>query len=346
MVGAAISLAICSACFFAIPYTKNINVYLFIQALVGLGDTGLDVATCAEMIDLWRTNAHRCNSCLQLIYLFAGLGWTISPQIARPFLAPILNDTSSNGDGIGTYGPSRIEIPYMIFGSFATISAFIQLIVYFKYYRFASTTVKTVVAKEAELTRTLYWLMLALGAALFCFFIGVLDNVRTFSVTYAFSAEHHKDLCTYMATTMNGIMTATRAACIFLAAKISATSMLCADIVLISIGNLLPLVLGFSDTVLWASFVFSALGLSSIVGSMSSLMERKMTVGNFEFGVLWFGAGIASAITPVLLGSHIQKSPSVFNYINLFGLAMCTIILISLNFIQRCFERQVAVTRV
>ncbi|KAI1278391.1 Major facilitator superfamily domain-containing protein 4A [Halotydeus destructor] len=369
--GLILSLVMCCLSVICIPFCREILTYLIAMGFLGASFAGLDIATSAWIIEIWKENS---NTYLQLLYFLASIGNTVSPIMSAPFLAPEGEGLShlETGNASTTFSPnsssviitenitadvskSRIEIPFGVCAVITLFSIIIQVILYFKF----NTKHKSVdISPEVQQSDTkqngdhgqsaldsndetqskvYYWSIITVGSLLFCFFICTIENTRNYLPAFVVNCnlKLSKSTGSYMSSAFIGAFTLARLCSIFIAAKLKASHMLIADFILVIAGNIIVLFSANSwELGLWIGFVIMGIGSASCVGAMYAMIEERIVVDNFVCGIMMFGSAIATTISPLFNGDFLEGFPVIYIIINLSSLAVCIVLYFSIFIID------------
>ncbi|KAI1278392.1 Major facilitator superfamily domain-containing protein 4A [Halotydeus destructor] len=141
----------CSLAVIAIPFSRNITMFLVAVGVLGSSYGGIETAMGSWIIDLWK---EKSNSYLQLMYLLGSVGNMLCPFISAPFLADEVQQSSLPDDilirneeilmdgnvtdivvtvKMAAKPTSLLEIPYGACTAVLLGSVFVQIILYIKY---------------------------------------------------------------------------------------------------------------------------------------------------------------------------------------------------------------------
>ncbi len=127
----------------------------------------------------------------------------------------------------------------------------------------------------------------------------------------------------YVLTGMNAAYAAGRGIAIIAVFKIATQLILCGNIVLVIVANIL--LIGWAKSslpVLWSSSIIFGLGFSSMYPSFCAYVERYLNFTNFIGSLMIVcGSGVA-AIYPLIVGRFIENNPIVLSYTTFFSIGM------------------------
>jgi len=341
------------------PHCPNIPSFFVAGFLIGYCVGAYDSVQIVWMMELWQSKA---GPFIQAQHFGYALGSNIPPLLLGPFLidkeddedeidnVPIGNSTTSlipttlKADPEDT---SRIFIPFTIGGIFAWIFAVCQifLFIFYQYHRppveedllngtleNSGDSVKGAEAEKDESTGGgINWtkVRLVIVAAMF---LSACQGMEMCTFEFIPIFGQYSDLnlseskAAYVSTGLTGAFALGRFLGIFLILKIAPIFILCLNLVLIIIGNVILLIWANSNlTMLWTSCILLGLGFSSNYASYSAFIERNLVFTNAIGSFMVVCGSTISAIYPLIVGRLIEERVVVLTYTNFFSIICASI---------------------
>ena len=330
-----IILIACGVAHVAIPFVKQIALFIVAQIVVGVTSGGIEVA-----INTWMMNMYgaKCNGHMQEVYLSMAIGITVTPLFSAPFLSETktANDTVSEIKVIEVIRPSQIIVPYSVVSVLMFLSAFVLFLLYiwFPY----TDKKRTTSTSETNKWSSIFSPDLIFSCLLFCSFSGMELNTQNYLPTFVSktAAPSDQTIGAYIAATFSAAYALSRLGAIFLALKMSARNILYACFAISFLAIILMILL--SETylsVLWLAAGMLGLGFGPVIPSAFAYLAQRIAVTNSHNGLVCGSKSLSRIITPLITGFFIEKHPLVYAYINLFCLLSCSLFLATLHFRER-----------
>lgn len=346
-----VALVISGFAILAVPFVRNLYLYLVSEITYGFFTAIIDVASNAWILEIWNKGS---NPYMQGLHFCYSIGMTIAPLMTAPFLSthPHIEaadiDTRNEGENQTIIKESRIQIPYSIGAALLFASAIALLFLYTKIpyqdpKRAPEATCNNnkgsqelnLIQEKAD--KNYSYAVIALISLLLCFYSGVGLTTITFFPKFLVSTKLKisKSQAAIMSSVLAGAYALARGLSIFLATTLKPKAMIYGPLVVISIGNLLLLFFAnSSQPVLWVATVLLGVGHSCVIPSIYSMCEEKISVSNIACSCFVLSLSISPMITPAILNAFIDTNALVLVYMNGFGLFSCFICLAILRVID------------
>jgi MFS family permease len=132
---------------------------------------------------------------------------------------------------------------------------------------------------------------------------------------------------------MSAANSLTRAACILISTRISATKMLFTNMSLLFAGNIMLLLFSSSNAhMVWVSIIVIGIGNGSTMPALFSFLSDKMETSNSIIGIFTFARSCAQSVFALIVGYFIETNSLVFVVVNIASLIVSTVILIVFQF--------------
>ncbi|CAL8125716.1 unnamed protein product [Orchesella dallaii] len=326
------------------PHCPTITLYFMTAAVVGISSGCYDTAQIVWMMEMMQKDCPPYVQCQHFCY---ALGANLGSLIMAPFLGVQETDTTSPPDTTSSNDKtdhSQLIKPYTIIAFMLIVSVIYHSIVFifFRYHPPPPEMIETELSETSKLTNfttkvsqvaekessfgAWSWPKLRM-VVLICCFCGAYQSMELCTFQFFPKFGQNSDLhlsesaSTYVLTGMTASFAIGRAISIIAIFKISGQYMLCGNLVLMVIANIL--LLGWarnSISMLWASGIIFGMGFSSVYASFTSYVERYIYFTNFIGSMMLVcGSGVA-AIYPLIVGSFIEQNPIVLSYTSFFSI--------------------------
>ena len=372
-IGVIICLFISGLLILAVPFTRNVYLYIAVEGIYGFFTGGIDCASNAWIMELWPGNS---SPFMQALHFFFALGMVVAPLIDEPFLVPLnsTNETDHNNHFLSPLtldssqvleakeNGSNVLIPYLIGAAGFFLVAILQLILRFNIHyeiptgeqaknrtmSVASSTSQnntTAVAAAAKAQKSKKYKMMVMALAMLLFISYASTEMNTFTFIAEFAVycdlKQSKSTGAFMSSVMAASFAVSRGLSAFVAAKIPPKFMLYGSVGIIVTGNLLLILWANTSLIgLWVAVVILGSGHSSIIGNLYSFLEERIEMTTLVCGCCMFSCCIGSIVSPIIVGRLLKSHPSVFGFINVAGLSVVLILLALFQLTDRLFARQ------
>lgn len=330
-----------AAVMFLTPHCPTLTTFFISAGVMGFCCGAYDAAQVVWMMEMMQK---ACPPYVLAQHFFYAVGTILSSSIMAPFLP---NDDEEDGDGTTTVktddndNDSKLFIPYTIIGSFlgATAVAHTYLFIFMRYCPpppeiLAETEYLSEKVEEKsnnnETTKieTGKWSLLKLRMVVLaaCFsgaYVGMEMCMIGFFSKFAQNSTLHlsEKKAAIILTGLTASYAAFRGIGILVVLKIRPQLILCGNILIITIANVL--LLGWASdslTVLWVCSIVFGMGFSTVFPAFCAYIERYLRFTNFIGGLMIVcGSGLAS-LYPLIIGKFIEENPVVLSYTVFFSI--------------------------
>ncbi|GFY74381.1 sodium-dependent glucose transporter 1 [Trichonephila inaurata madagascariensis] len=307
---------IVGAATFFIPWCRSLWLLIGVMSVSGLAmgaqDTGLNV----WCLSFWNDES---SPFFQALHFFFGIGASLAPLIAGPFLSKVvdgnstLNDTQPSFNG--TFEIPSITYAYGIIGIFtlaiAAMFAFLFLIKVSE-----SEHKETVIYRDPSGFHRFFIILTSF--LLLSVYAGIEIGFGQMIAVYAVKSNHKfsQFYASCITSVYWGTFTLSRGLSIFLAIKFSPiTIVLCdfsvmclAAVVLSTIGNIY-------SNFLWLGTALLGLGLASFYATTITWVERHVNVTNKVGSSFVVAASFGEMIAPLAISQYVKEVPEILMYI-------------------------------
>ncbi|GFT03983.1 hypothetical protein NPIL_201451 [Nephila pilipes] len=316
---------------FFIPWCRSLWLLIGVMSVSGMAmgaqDTGLNV----WCLSFWNDES---SPFFQALHFFFGIGASLAPLIAGPFL-------SKDVDGNSTFNASQpsfndtSEIPsityaYGIIGIFSlAIAAMFALLFLIKVNE--SERKENVVYKDPSGFHR--FVIILSSFLLLSVYAGIEIGYGQMISVYAVKSSHNfsQFYASCIASVYWGTFTLSRGLSIFLAIKFRPITIILCDfsvmclaaLVLSTIGNM------YSDF-LWLGTALLGLGLASFYASTITWVERHINVTNKVGSSFVVAASFGEMIAPLAISQYVKEMPEILMYIVAGCVATCGFLILIL----------------
>ncbi|KAF8788839.1 sodium-dependent glucose transporter 1A-like [Argiope bruennichi] len=312
-----------------IPWCRTLWLLIGVMSISGVAMGSLDTGLNVWCLYFWNDES---SPFFQALHFFFGIGASLAPLIAGPFLSLENTNVTTNlltanvtqfiTDNSTTTVPP-ITYAYGIIGIFslviAAMFAFLFLI------KVTETEHKeTVVYQNPPLCHGITIILTSF--LLLSVYAGIEIGYGQMIAVYAVKSTHKfsQFYASLIASVYWGTFTLSRGLSIFLAIKFSPITivmsdfsvMLLAAVVLTTIGNMY-------SNFLWIGTALLGLGLASFYASTITWVERHINVTNKIGSSFVVAASLGEMIAPLVISQYVKEKPEVLMYIVSGCVIMC-----------------------
>lgn len=167
--------------------------------------------------------------------------------------------------------------------------------------------------------------------------IGGVESMEGISMTFLPVFGHYSDLHLSKADGANILSaysiayTVARLLGVVIILRLHARWILCGNIVIIALANLVLLFIGGTNlTTMYIGTILLGIGFSTSVPSVFAYAQLHLHVTNIIGSILMVAGGTLAAVFPVVVGSFIEVTPSILMYLNLGCVVVCLVCLCSM----------------
>lgn len=326
-------LGILSATIFMIPLCPTMALYFIAAGVVGMCAGLYDTAQLTWIPEMMQKE---CPPFVQGQHFFYALGTNLAALLMAPFLME--NE------------PSQLFIPYAVNGTLISMAMLSQVSL-FTFLRYHPPPPEMLIEETEvhldtdELTQltgsSTRWFPLNMKLTILscCFFgayLGMESSIFQFFSKFAQNSDLHltQSQAAYALTGLTAAFAAGRGLGIITVLKVSPQLILCGNIVLVSIANML--LIGWSGgslPVLWTSGIIFGLGLSCTLASFTAFIERHLKFTNFMGSLITVSGSGVGAIYQLILGAFIDSHPIVLSYTTFFSLSVILASITALSYL-------------
>lgn len=330
-----------AAVIYITPYCPTLTTFFISAGVMGFCCGGYDTAQVVWMMEMMQK---ACPPYVQAQHFFYAVGTICSSSIMAPFL-PHDDDDDEDGDGTTTVksedddDDSKLFVPYIIIGSLigATAVAHTFLFIFMRYRppppEISEETENDKVNEKTEKSnktgmRIGKWSLPKLGmvvltAAFFGANVGMEQSMFEFLSKFGQNSNLNlsEKKAAIVLTGMSASYAAFRGVGIIVALKIRPQFILCANILFITIANII--LIGWASdslTAFWACAIIMGMGFSTVFPAFCAYIERYLRFTNFIGSLMIVcGMGVASCY-PLIIGKFIDTKPIVLSYTGFFSI--------------------------
>ncbi|KAI1297708.1 hypothetical protein HDE_04493 [Halotydeus destructor] len=312
---------------FALSRIRSLSSFLVTMATIGISGSALFILTISWTLATWSADG---NTYLQLVFFLASVGYTLAPVMTKPYLLndPTFNVTDAQKRDYYITN-SNINVPLDICAILA--SAVLILVIAdiaLSKKKSAEAAIKIdkeekVLASSTSLSGTHATLIVFLGSIMACCSETFSQNTGNYLMTYLTTIEIEKSHAADIVSVYGLALAVGRLLGIAVAMKIREGVMLTFCLTLSMIGNILTLFAGSNVTLIMIGIVVLSLGKAAMSGSLYAVIDRRVKVTDFVSGIVHFAATFGPIVYPLISGPMIDKTPTIFLYINISFLIVC-----------------------
>lgn len=320
---------------FITPHCPTLTTFFLSVGMVGTASGAYDTAQFVWMVEMMQKD---CPPFVQGQHFFYALGTIAGTLVMAPFL--------TDDDSIPpSEKAARLIVPFSIIGSMAAANVVFQLMLFarFRYFKPPPEVNHEERERLDDITQMdrnpsegpifcgfqlWSWPKLRL-VILSCAFYGAYCGMELITFQFLPKFGQNSDLklseqySAYVLTGMTVAFATGRGSAIFLVFKISPKILLCFNITLIIVANVILLVWANSSLYFfWTASIIFGFGFSSSYASFAASIERHLNITNFIGSMILVSAYGLPVIYPLIVGSFIETNPVVLCYVTFFSLSI------------------------
>ncbi|XP_037036460.1 sodium-dependent glucose transporter 1-like [Bradysia coprophila] len=341
------------------PHCPTKLVFFVVGGVVGTSLGFYDSTQLVWIIEIWQEAS---GPFIQTQHFCYAVGTIISPLVVAPFLKTDNNE--SNATAVSNtpseeQSESRLYIPFSILGAFISLAFAFQIFL-FVFYRYrtppmyADENFKPIDdannimmemehnRREIDLTNhresnATFGGMNVRRAKLIAvttIFIGLYLAMEVSTMQFIQIFGQYSDLkmtqsaSAYVLTALTVMFAIGRGIGIVIIFKIRPELIICLNLFLIAVANLILLVwANGSLSMFWTASILLGIGQSTTYPSFCAFMEKYLVFTSGIASLVVVVATIGGAVYPLIIGSIIEKNVIVLTYTNYFSVIVCVIVM-------------------
>ncbi len=326
---------------YMIPHCPTQLVFFIIGGILGCFAGAYDASQVVWIIEIWQEKA---GPFILAQHLCFAIGSIIPSILIAPFLT------------IGYGSESRIYIPFSILGAITTLALLFQLLLFIfcRYYTppiYASASVLTATndndvhqgvqhqetfigSNESKLIFGIHARKLQL-IVVTGIFLGSYQGMEVCTMQFVPIFGQYSDLqmsesaSAYVLSSLTGMFAIGRAIGVILILKVRPEVILCINITLIIIANLMLLFWASKSlTMFWIGCIILGAGFSTMFPSFCAFMEKHLVFTNEIGSFVCVVGSIFASTYPLIVGKLIEREAVVLTYTNFFSTVACILVMV------------------